>query len=37
MTGIRAAGYRSDNDFGDDEARALNIQKAPVLRDPRQS
>jgi uncharacterized protein GlcG (DUF336 family) len=35
MAGIRAAGYRSDNDFGDDEARALNIQKAPVLRDPR--
>ncbi len=35
MTGIRAAGYRSDNDFDDEEARALNIQKAPVLRDPR--
>jgi uncharacterized protein GlcG (DUF336 family) len=35
MTGIRAAGYRSDNDFSDEEARGLNIQKAPVLRDPR--
>jgi uncharacterized protein GlcG (DUF336 family) len=35
MTGIRAAGFRSDNDFSDEEARALNIQKAPALRDPR--
>jgi uncharacterized protein GlcG (DUF336 family) len=35
MTGIRAAGYRSDNDFSDEEAVSLNIQKAPVLRDPR--
>jgi uncharacterized protein GlcG (DUF336 family) len=35
MAGINAAGYRSDNDFSDEEARALNIQKAPVLKDPR--
>ena len=35
MAGIRAAGFRSDNDFSDEEARVLNIQKAPVLRDPR--
>jgi uncharacterized protein GlcG (DUF336 family) len=35
MAGIRAAGFRSDNDFSDEEARALNIQKAPELEDPR--
>lgn len=35
MAGIRAAGFRSDNDFSDDEARVLNIQKAPALKDPR--
>src|SRR4029450_13578846 len=29
MTGIRAAGYRSDNDFSDEEARGLTIHKAP--------
>src|ERR671931_1497006 len=31
MAGIRAAGFRSDNDLSDEEARVLNIQKAPVL------
>src|SRR5919106_5573983 len=29
MAGINSAGYRSDNDFNDEEARELNIQKAP--------
>jgi uncharacterized protein GlcG (DUF336 family) len=35
MAGIRAAGFRADEDFGDKEARALNIKKGPALRDPR--
>jgi hypothetical protein len=35
MTGIRTAGFRTDEDFNEQEVRALNIKKAQPLRDPR--
>jgi uncharacterized protein GlcG (DUF336 family) len=35
--GIRAAGFRSDDDFDDAAVRRLNIKKGPPVRDPRQA
>jgi uncharacterized protein GlcG (DUF336 family) len=35
MDGIRASGYRPDDDFSPADVRRLNIKKDPPLRDPR--
>jgi uncharacterized protein GlcG (DUF336 family) len=37
MAGIRAAGFRTDDDFNAEEVRAFNIKKGPPLQDPRKS
>jgi uncharacterized protein GlcG (DUF336 family) len=36
IDGIRAAGFRSDEDFEAEAVKRLNIKKDPPLRDPRQ-
>jgi uncharacterized protein GlcG (DUF336 family) len=36
IDGIRAAGFRSDEDFDAEAVKRLNIKKDPPLRDPRQ-
>lgn len=35
MAGIRAAGFRPDDDFDEAAARRLNIKQGPPVRDPR--
>jgi uncharacterized protein GlcG (DUF336 family) len=35
VAGIRAAGFRADDDFDDAAQDRLNIKKGPALRDPR--
>jgi uncharacterized protein GlcG (DUF336 family) len=35
MAGIRAAGFRCDADFSDEECKRLNIKKDAEIRDPR--
>jgi hypothetical protein len=35
MDGIRAAGFRTDDDFDADAVRRLNIKKGPPIKDPR--
>lgn len=35
MAGIRAAGFKPDDDFSPAQARKLNIKKNPPLKDPR--
>jgi uncharacterized protein GlcG (DUF336 family) len=35
IAGIRAAGFRGDDDFDAEAARRLNIKKGPPLKDPR--
>jgi uncharacterized protein GlcG (DUF336 family) len=35
IAGIRAAGFRADDDFDEAAARRLNIKKGPPLKDPR--
>jgi uncharacterized protein GlcG (DUF336 family) len=35
MAGIRAAGFRCDSDFSDEECKRLNIKKDAEIRDPR--
>lgn len=35
MDGIRAAGFRTDDDFDAEQVRALNIKKGPAIKDPR--
>jgi hypothetical protein len=35
IAGIRAAGFRTDDDFDEAAARRLNIKKGPPLKDPR--
>jgi uncharacterized protein GlcG (DUF336 family) len=35
LDGIRAAGFHTDDDFDDQQVRALNIKKGPEIKDPR--
>jgi uncharacterized protein GlcG (DUF336 family) len=35
MDGIRAAGFRTDDDFDAEAVRRLNIKKGPPIKDPR--
>jgi len=37
IAGIRAAGFKSDDDFGEDEMRKLNIKRAPPIEDPQKT
>jgi uncharacterized protein GlcG (DUF336 family) len=34
IAGIRSAGFKTDDDFGEDEMRRLNIKRAPPIEDP---
>jgi uncharacterized protein GlcG (DUF336 family) len=37
IAGIRAAGFKTDDDFGDDEMRRLNIKRGPPIEDPQKT
>jgi uncharacterized protein GlcG (DUF336 family) len=37
IAGIRAAGFKTDDDFGEDEMRRLNIKRAPPIEDPQKT
>jgi uncharacterized protein GlcG (DUF336 family) len=37
MAGIRAAGFKCEDDFDDETQRRLNIKKNPPIKDPRQT
>jgi uncharacterized protein GlcG (DUF336 family) len=37
IAGIRAAGFKTDDDFGDDEMRRLNIKRGPPIEDPQKA
>lgn len=34
IAGIRAAGFKTDDDFGDEDMRRLNIKRGPPIEDP---
>jgi hypothetical protein len=37
IAGIRAAGFKTDDDFGEDDMRRLNIKRGPPIEDPQKS
>ena len=37
IAGIRAAGFKTDDDFGEDEMRRLNIKRGPPIEDPQKA
>jgi uncharacterized protein GlcG (DUF336 family) len=37
IAGIRAAGFKTDDDFSDDDMRRLNIKRAPPIEDPQKT
>jgi uncharacterized protein GlcG (DUF336 family) len=37
IAGIRAAGFKTDDDFGENEMRRLNIKRAPPIEDPQKA
>ena len=37
IAGIRAAGFKTDDDFGEEEMRKLNIKRAPPIEDPQKA
>jgi uncharacterized protein GlcG (DUF336 family) len=37
IAGIRTAGFKTDDDFGEDEMRRLNIKRGPPIEDPQKA
>ncbi len=37
IAGIRAAGFKTDDDFGEDDMRRLNIKRGPPIKDPQKN